>query len=226
MGDGFQFWDLIFFGIVAVFLVMRLRSVLGRRTGAERHRDPFASAPAKDQTAAARAPSAPLPDISAKPAMGTPASGASVAGGLTRIRSADPAFDEGHFLSGARSAFEIIVNAYASGDTAALKPLLSDDVFANFANAIEDRRKSGHTHATTLVGVRGIDIIEAELQARNAVITVKILSDQINVTRDSDGKTVDGDPGEVVSVTDIWTFSRSTRARDPNWTLVATRSPQ
>jgi predicted lipid-binding transport protein (Tim44 family) len=159
MGDGFQFWDLIFFGVVAVFLVMRLRSVLGRRTGSERHRDPFAGAPAKDQPAAARAPNAPVPDIAAKPVMGTSASGASVAGGLTRIRSADPSFDENQFLAGARSAFEIIVNAYAAGDSAALRPLLSEEVFANFSNAIEERRKSGHTHSTTLVGIRGIDII-------------------------------------------------------------------
>jgi predicted lipid-binding transport protein (Tim44 family) len=225
MSDGFQFWDLIFFGIVAVFLVMRLRSVLGRRTGTERHRDPFAGAPAKDQPAAARAPSTPLPDISTRPAVGTSATGASVAGGLTRIRAADPSFEESRFLAGARSAFEIIVNAYAAGDSATLKPLLSEEVFANFSNAIEDRRRNGQTHATTLVGIRGIDLIEAELQGRNAVITVKILSDQINVTRDADGKIVDGDPAEVIGVTDLWTFSRNTRSRDPNWTLVATRSP-
>ena len=226
MGGGFQYLDLIFFGVVAVFLVMRLRSVLGRRTGNERRRDPFAGVPGKDQPAAARSPNAPLPDIAAKPAIGAGASaGTPLAAGLGRIRSADPGFDEAHFVAGARSAFEMIVNDFASGDTATLRPLLSDEVFANFSRAIEERQKNNHTHATTLVGIRGVDIVEADMQGRNAVITVRIVSDQINVTRDAEGKVVDGDPSAVVSVTDIWTFARNTRARDPNWTLVATRSP-
>jgi predicted lipid-binding transport protein (Tim44 family) len=226
MGGGFQYLDLIFFGIVAVFLVLRLRSVLGRRTGSERQRpDPFAGAPAKDQPAAARAPNGALPDISAKPAIGSPAATSPVAAGLARIRSADPSFDESQFLTGARGAFELIVNDYAAGDSATLRPLLSDEVFANFSRAIEERQKNGHTLSTTLVGIRAAEIIEADLQGRNAVITVKMVSDQINVTRDGDGKVVEGDPSAVTSVTDIWTFSRNTRARDPNWTLVATRSP-
>jgi predicted lipid-binding transport protein (Tim44 family) len=226
MGGGFQYLDLIFFGVVAVFLVMRLRSVLGRRTGSERRRaDPFAGAPAKDQPAAARAANGPLPDIAAKPALGAPATPAPIAAGLARIRAEDSAFDDGHFIAGARGAFEMIVNAYAAGDSATLRPLLSDEVFANFNRAIEERRKQGQTLSTTLVGIRSVDIIEADVQGRNAVITAKIVSDQINVTRDGEGRTVDGDPSAVVAVTDIWTFSRSFRSRDPNWTLVATRSP-
>jgi len=226
MGGGFQFLDLIFFGVVAVFLILRLRRVLGRRTGSEHQRpDPFASAPAKDQPAAARAPTNALPDIAAKPTIGSTTASSPVAAGLARIRGADPSFDETHFITGARGAFELIVNDYAAGDSATLRPLLSDEVFANFNRAIEDRQKNGLTLSTTLVGVRAADIIEADLQGRNAVITVKLVSDQINVTRDCDGKVVEGDPSAVTSVTDIWTFARNTRARDPNWTLVATRSP-
>jgi predicted lipid-binding transport protein (Tim44 family) len=225
MGGGFQYLDLIFFGIVAVFLVLRLRSVLGKRTGNERPRDPFAGAPAKDQPVAARAPNGPMPDIAAKPSIGGPIVGTPVASGVARIRAADPNFDESHFIAGARAAFEMIVGAYAAGDAGALRPLLSDEVFANFNRAIEERQKNGHTLSTTLVGIRSAEIIEADLQNRNAVVTVKIVSDQINVTRDGEGKVVEGDPAAVTSVTDIWTFSRNTRARDPNWTLVATRSP-
>ena len=224
-GGGFQYLDLIFFGIVAVFVILRLRSVLGKRTGNERRRDPFASAPAKDQPVAARAPNAPIPDIAAKPAIGGPIVGTPVASGVARIRAADPNFDEGHFIAGARAAFEMIVGAYAAGDAGALRPLLSDEVFANFNRAIEERQKNGHTLSTTLVGIRSAEVIEADLQNRNAVVTVKIVSDQINVTRDGEGKVVEGDPAAVTTVTDIWTFSRNTRARDPNWALVATRSP-
>ena len=221
MGGGFQFLDLIFFAAVAVFLVMRLRSVLGRRTGTEQRRDPFAGAPADGKPAAM--PPRPLPDLTAKPTVGTePAT--PLATGMAHIREADPSFDEGHFMTGARAAFEMILRAFAAGDAAALRPLLSDEVFANFNGAIEERRKAGHTHATTLVGIRSLDVIEADLHGRNAVITVKIVSDQINVTQDAGGKTVEGDPTAVTSITDIWTFSRNTRSRDPNWALVATRS--
>ena len=75
------------------------------------------------------------------------------------------------------------------------------------------------------MGITSADLIEADLQGRNAMLTAKIVSDQINVTRDSAGKVVDGDPTAVAQVTDIWTFARNTRSRDPNWSLVATRSP-
>lgn len=221
MGGGFQFLDLIFFAAVAVFLVMRLRSVLGRRTGTEQRRDPFAGAPAESPPAAL--PARALPDLAAKPAIGAePPS--PLAAGIAHIREADPSFEEAHFSAGARAAFEMILHAFAAGDAASLRPLLSDEVFANFNGAIEERRKAGHTLATTLVGIRSLDVIEADLQARNAVVTVKIVSDQINVTQDAAGKAVEGDPTAVTAITDIWTFSRNTRSRDPNWTLVATRS--
>jgi len=224
MGGGFQFLDLIFFAAVAVFLVMRLRSVLGRRTGTEQRRDPFAGVPAGDQ-ANMRKPATPLPDLASKPVLDAATDSSPVAAGLARIRAADPDFDQTHFLAGARAAFEMIVSAYAAGDAAKLRPLLSDEVFANFNGAIEEWRRAGHSHATTVIGIRSLDIVEAELQGRAAVITVKIVSDQINVTRDGAGGIVDGSPTAVVAITDIWTFSRNTRSRDPNWQLVATRSP-
>ena len=226
MGGGFQFLDIILFAVIAVFLVVRLRSVLGRRTGTEQRRDPFAGAPSNDQPVRREAPVA-VPDLSAKPMiMPAPEAPATpLAAGLARIRQADPDFDEAHFLAGCRAAFEMIVNAFAAGDAVTLRPLLSDETFANFNGAIEERRKAGHSHTTTIVGIRAVDLLEADMQARNAVLTVKIVSDQINVTRDGEGRVIDGDPTAVVAITDIWTFSRNTRSRDPNWTLVATRSP-
>jgi predicted lipid-binding transport protein (Tim44 family) len=226
MGGSFQFIDIIVFAVIAVFLVLRLRSVLGRRTGNERRRDPFAGAPANEQPVRREAPLA-VPDLSAKPKIATPgeAPATPLAKGLAAIRDADPDFDEAHFIAGCRAAFEMIVNAYAAGEAATLRPLLSDEVFANFNGAIEERRKAGYTHTTTVVGIRAVDLLEAELQNRNAVLTVKIQSDQINVTRDSAGRVVEGDASAVSAVTDIWGFSRNTQSRDPNWTLVSTRSP-
>jgi len=117
------------------------------------------------------------------------------------------------------------VGAFAAGDAAALKPLLSDEVFENFNGAIKARAKAKETLETTLVGISSAEIVEAELQGRTALVTVKFVSEQINVTKDAEGRIVDGDPATVAAITDIWTFARNTRARDPNWTLVATRSP-
>ena len=231
MGDGVQFFDIIIFAAIAVFLGLKLRSVLGRRTGNERTRDPFG--PLSPGEAAGRDKIIPLPDRSRGPAVEpapgpaeTPESAASGSlPGIDPIRAADPAFTPGGFLAGARAAFEMVIGAYAAGDSAALRPLLSDDVFENFSNAIKARNRAKETLETTLVGILSADIVEAELQGRSAVVTVKFVSEQVNVTRDAEGKVVDGDPSTVAKVTDIWTFSRNTRARDPNWTLVATRSP-
>lgn len=238
MGGDFQFLDIIFFAMIAVFLVMRLRSVLGRRTGHEKpQRDLFARRP-REET---RDKVIPLPDRTrpreepqdieapaAAESQAEPAPEAAVTPlqqGIVRIRTADPGFDQRSFLDGARTAFEMIVAAFAAGDTATLRPLLSDEVFDNFRHAIEARRRAGHTLETTLVGITSADLIEADLQGRMAVVTVKFVSEQVNVTRDAEGSVVEGDPAAVTTVTDIWTFARNTRVRDPNWTLVATRSP-
>jgi predicted lipid-binding transport protein (Tim44 family) len=119
----------------------------------------------------------------------------------------------------------MILTGFASGDVGALRPLLNDEVFANFSNAIAARQQANQTLQSTLVAINSADLLEADLQGRNAVVSVKFVSEQINVTRDAQGNVVDGDPAQVAVVTDIWTFSRNTRSRDLNWTLVATQSP-
>lgn len=231
MGDSVQFLDIIIFAAIAVFLGLRLRSVLGRRTGNERPRDPFKPLP-REEAEAARDKVIPLPDRTRTQQPGeaatvdvTPSPEEESVPGLAQIRAADPGFETQSFLAGARAAFEMIVGAYAAGDTATLKPLLSSEVFDNFNSAIKARNKAKETLSTTLVGINSAEIIEAELQGRTAFVTVKFVSEQINVTKDAEGRIVDGDPSTVATITDIWTFSRHTRARDPNWTLVATRSP-
>jgi predicted lipid-binding transport protein (Tim44 family) len=156
---------------------------------------------------------------------------ASIAGdvrrGLDEIRGADPKFDPVDFVAGARVAFEMIVGAFAQGDTKALRPLLNDLVYGNFAGAIEDRNRNKQRHETTLVGILSADIAAAELaKGDEARVTVKFVSQQINVTKDQENRIVDGDPSEVANITDIWTFARSVKSRDPNWVLIATESPQ
>lgn len=220
MENNFQFLDIILFAGVAGFLLFRLRSVLGRRTGNERRRpDPFAPKPVVPPvpTTAGAAPSA----IALSP------NGAATLGneGLAALQAADPSFKPDTFLTGARAAFDIIVKAFAAGDTAALQPLLSPDVFAAFSEAIRARRDAKETHETKLVAVKAATIEHGAVEGTTGLVTVKLVSDQVNVTRAADGSVVDGDPDKVVEKTDFWTFSRPLRARNPNWTLVATHSP-
>jgi predicted lipid-binding transport protein (Tim44 family) len=220
MGD-YQYLDIVLFAVIAGFLVLRLRSVLGRRTGNERPpRDPFV--PPKSDSAPENVVSLPR----GRPAAGpSPFNGSAPATGpAARLKAADPGFDEAEFLAGARGAFEIIVNAFAKGDTAALQPLLSDAVYASFADAIRNRLAQRETLETNLLAIKAVDLADGEIENETALATVKFVSDQTNVTRAADGSIVDGNPERVLEKTDLWTFSRALRSRDPNWTLIATHS--
>lgn len=229
MGDGIQFLDIILFAAIAAFLVLRLRSVLGRRSGNEQAQkyDPFRKRGAEEagEDKVIALPERGVqgePQTAGKSAEGDDAG--SLEQGLTQIKLADRNFEPESFINGAKVAFEMVVTAFAGGDTKTLRPLLSNDVFEDFSGAIKSRLDNQETLESTLVGITEAEIIEAELQGKTAFVTIKFVSEQINVTRDAEGKVVDGDPGGVTTVTDIWTFARNTRSRDPNWTLVATGS--
>jgi predicted lipid-binding transport protein (Tim44 family) len=220
MGE-FQYFDIILFAMVAGFLVLRLRRVLGRRTGNERRRDLFVrrATPTSDNVATLVEPDKRV----TKPTDDGPPADV-VAEGLDRIRRADSSFDPAHFIEGARTAFEMIVAAFAKGDKAELRPLLSDEVFQRFAMAIDERAAARETLETYIERLDSVDIVEAGLAGRTAQITLKLVSHQINVTRAMDESIVDGAPGQAVEKTDYWTFARDTRSTDPNWVLVATSS--
>jgi predicted lipid-binding transport protein (Tim44 family) len=219
MNDSFQIIDIVFFAMVAAFLVLRLRSVLGRRTGSERP-PPAMGGPKKASPdnvidlAAARKPA--LEPLPAGP----------VGDGLQAIRSADPDFSVDGFLSGARAAFAMIVEAFAAGEKSVLKPLLSPEVYGGFADAIDARSRAGETLDTELISVRSAEIIEAGLAGTVATVTVRFRSEQVNLIKDLEGRIVEGDPDRVADVTDEWSFARDTATSDPNWQLVATRSPE
>jgi predicted lipid-binding transport protein (Tim44 family) len=227
MDGGFAFFDIVFFAMVAAFLILRLRSVLGRRTGNE-NPERWTSRTPKPTANRAELPDnvSRLPDRGRAAGEAEPvidvAPGSPVEAGLTQIKVADSSFDPREFLQGARQAFEMIVQAYAQGETATLRPLLSDEVYENFGAAIRARQQAKQTLETTLVGIKSAEIAEARMDGRTALVTVKFASEQINVTRDENGAVVDGDPQDIAVVTDVWTFARNTRGRDPNWTLVAT----
>ena len=217
MSNGFPFIDIIFFAAVALFIAFRLRNVLGRRTGHERRpeastvtpstRDNVVSLPGREEQA--EAAFSHIDD-------------AELRQGLTAIRRADPAFDLEGFLMGARQAFEMIVDAFARGDTEQLRPLLADDVYRGFADAIEQRREAGETLETEVVAIKQADAVEARMENSWAHVTVRFVSDQVNVTRDAEGEILDGDPEQLSEIVDLWTFARDTSSRDPNWELAST----
>jgi len=226
MGGDLAFFDIIFFALVAGFLILRLRSVLGRRTGNENRerwtprlptRPPGPAAGSRPATGEATV--TPLPT---RPAAAPAATASPLDAALAQVRAADANFEPDHFAQGARAAFEMIVTAFAQGDTQTLRPLLADDVYQNFAAAIKGRQDAKQTLETTLIGIKSAEIIEARVENRTAYVTVKFVSDQVNVTRNAAGEIVDGDPNRVTAITDIWTFARNTRSSDPNWALVQT----
>ncbi len=228
--DSFGGYEILFLALVAGFLVLRLRSVLGQKTGNEdpsRWRSTRAQpAPGKLPDNVTKLPGRPapveLPPAAPPPLPGVAAPAGGLDAGIAQIRAADPSFDPRGFVAGAKSAFEMIVQAFAQGDTATLRPLLSDDVYENFATAIRERQRLRHTLETTLVAMRSAEIVDAHMNGRTAEVSVKFVSEQANVTRDESGQAVDGAPNAVATVTDVWTFARNTRASDPNWALIGT----
>ncbi|HWD59699.1 MAG TPA: Tim44/TimA family putative adaptor protein [Stellaceae bacterium] len=222
MGDLPHYFDIILFAMVAAFLVLRLRSVLGRRTGNERRRDLYARGPATPTDKLGKK----IITLTQRPTPTPLAAGApppnTVAGGLAQISAVDPAFEASGFLDGARGAFALIVAAFAKGDKAGLRPLLSDDTYKSFAAAIDEREAAGETLETRVDKLKDIDIVEAGMDGPAARVTLKLVSDQVNVLRAHDGSVVDGDPQNLIEKTDSWTFARDTRSSDPNWLLVAT----
>lgn len=225
MNESFQFIDIIFFAMVAAFLVLRLRSVLGRRTG---HEQPRPDGLGRNGEPVSNGDNViELPDRRRVIPEGPedPYTGTAVGAGLTQIRLADSAFDSRQFIQGARGAFEFILGAYAAGDVKSLKPLLKSDVLGNFQHAIEARLRAGETLESELIGIKSADLLEAGMQGRDAVVTVKFVSEQVNAVRSATGDVLEGDSNRVTEVVDVWTFSRDTKSRDPNWQLVATATP-
>jgi predicted lipid-binding transport protein (Tim44 family) len=232
MGEGFQFLDIVLFAMVAAFLVLRLRSVLGKKTGHQDRRQDSITRRQKDDDNEGNVVELSNRNIdSSDSAQSSEASPVltldtqdPVLEGITEIRSADSDFNPGEFAEGACGAFEMIVQAFAGGDSETLKNLLAEDVFENFNDAIEERHGANESLETTIIGFKSADIIEAEMLGTKAAITIKFVSEQVNVTRDSEDRIIEGDPNQVATITDIWIFSRDTKSRDPNWLLVETRS--
>jgi predicted lipid-binding transport protein (Tim44 family) len=227
----------IIFLALAVFIFLRLRNVLGQRTGSER--PPYDHA-ARDVVQGAQdnsvvpmpgkvvdqPPSAPSAEVTPPTDRwkGLAEPGTPLALGLDAVAAQDTSFDPQHFISGARGAYEMIVLAFANGDRRALKDLLSSEVYDSFEAVIRDREKREQKTETRFVSIDKAELVSAEVRDRSAQLTVRFVSQMISVTRDKAGAIVDGNPEKVADITDVWTFARDITSRDPNWKLVGTGS--
>jgi predicted lipid-binding transport protein (Tim44 family) len=241
MQNVFDIYTIIFLAL-AVFIFLRLRSVLGQRTGRERPPfNPFAARETRPEPRpigsdkVVTLPPRPAETSAAKPAdsdseppaerwKGIAAPDSAVAKGLDAIAAEDSTFDAGHFVTGARGAYEMIVTAYAEADRRTLKNLLARDVYDGFDSAIRGREQRGEVVESRFVSIDAADIIAAEQRAKTAQVTVRFVSKLVSVTRDKAGAVIDGNAEKLTDVTDVWTFARDVTSRDPNWKLVATET--
>jgi predicted lipid-binding transport protein (Tim44 family) len=238
MSDVFDIYTIIFLAL-AVFIFLRLRSVLGQRTG--RERPPYSAPegirrPVDTVVPLPQRPSG-VSEPSPRPAETAPQppaerwkdiaeAGSTIATGLDAIVAADESFDAKHFITGARTAYEMIVTAFAGGDRRQLRNLLSREVFDGFDAAIGEREQKGETAETRFVSIDGSTITAAELRNRTAQITMRFVSKLVSATRDRSGAVIDGSADKVTDVTDVWTFARDISSRDPNWKVVGTEAGQ
>ncbi len=223
MGQGFQFLDLIFLGMIAVFILLRLRNVLGTRTGHEKPPEDLraghtGSLPGQKEGA-----------VIALPRRGGPSGTAPLSQAeirlrqsLTEIALADPQFDADDFADGARQAYEMIIIGFAQGDRDLLRGMVGEDVFANFDAAITARQAAGQTMETRLAAIKDAHITHASLRGKMAEVTVKFTADLISCVNNAAGDLVQGHPTLPQQVSELWTFARDTASKDPNWTLIAT----
>jgi len=212
--------------VVAGVVLFRLYTVLGRRTGNERTRDTFRIGGAQP------APNAgdkvlKLPDSEIAPAdQSREGAAGTVAQGVRDLKLADKSFDADKFLAGAKSAYEIILSAFAGGDRSTLRPLLGDDVYRVFDDVVRGREQRKEKVTFTFVGLKDAKILDAGVRGQSGEVTVSFAAQFISAAQDTNGRVIDGDVKSVRDVTDIWTFARDIRSRDPNWVLVATTGDQ
>ena len=210
MQGGIPYIDILIFAIIAIFLGLRLRSVLGKRTGFEQEytRDPEAL----DAMKAKPQPEQPQPMANGE--------------GVAALATADPSFSEKEFTQGASTAYEMILKAFADGDVEALKPLLGYEMNASFSDAIRERDKAGETLSIDLISLERAVVSAATLIEGLAQITIEFTSQQNRILKSEDGTVLGGDDADVETFIDLWTFERDISSQDPTWLLVETESVQ
>ena len=204
---------------IAIFLILRLRSVLGTREGFEK---PQVQPPTQARRAAPEfdvIEGGPDPDVTDYVDADSDAATA-----LTAMKSADRSFNVREFLRGARGAYEMILTGFEKGDLAEIKPFLSDDVYEAFAGVVDERDKNGLSVDFTFVGISETTLVDATFDdvTKDAEISVRFIAESTSAVYDKGGDLIEGSPTDVKKQRDVWTFGRTMGTGDPNWFLVAT----
>ena len=225
MSEGIPYADIVILALIAGFILLRLRHVLGQKTG---HENPDFFKPRQDVVPERRETIIQLQD-KIKPRAKEDADPmlAGVTDAMTMqyikdIKAKDPQFSLTQFMDGAKMAFEMVFDAFAKGDTETLKMLLSDSVFKDFNGELEKRNNEDNKEETTLVAVSGRELVRAGLTGNKARLTVKFTSEQITVVRNAEGQIVEGDASETHMVESEWVFERDVTSKNPNWKIIET----
>lgn len=209
--------DILIFAIIAVFLVLRLRNILGTRDGYEQKND--------ETGRFYRPTSESLEDKNGPVDNVVPLRSEALSGsGVAAIKKVDPSFQDDQFLQGAASAFQMVLHAYAEGDLSQLRRLLGYDLFNEFSEAIRERNAENESLSLTIDEIEDVQLLDGELVDGIASVTVRFVSKQSRHIFDGDGNEIIDDAADKESVIDIWTFERDTQIADPNWKLVETSS--
>lgn len=204
---------------IAIFLILRLKSVLGTREGFEKQPLPKQESAPDLRVVPDPTDDAVDPDIADHVAADSPAASA-----LARMKQIEPDFSASEFLSGARGAYEMILMGFERGAMAEIQPFLAPEVYESFAFVVTDREEKGFTVEADFAGIKEMKLVDAEFDEANseAELTVRFVGQLTSVVRDRSGDVVEGDAKQVKTQRDVWTFARQMGSNDPNWQLVAT----
>lgn len=213
------FVDILIFAIIAIFLGLRLRNILGSRDGYEQSPEEMGQRQAMQQ----------MPDNDDVSDEGTkkvvPIRPAALSGsGISAIKKADPSFQEDQFMQGAASAFAMVLTAFAEGDLSQLRRLLGYDLFNEFSDAIRERNAENESLSLVIDEIEDVQILDGEMADGIASVTVRFVSKQTRRLFDGEGNEIVDDASVNEAVIDVWTFERDTQIADPNWKLVETSS--
>lgn len=211
--------QLLVLAAIAVFLILRLRNVLGTREGFEKpvaRPEPASRSPNRDFEVIDGGPDR---DIIDHVPEGSPSANA-----LAEMKKADPSFEVGGFLQGARGAYEMILMGFEASDMESIRPYISEEIFESFDEVVKMREEQGLTIDAKFIGIRELSLTEAtfDTDTADAEVSVRFVGEMTSVVKDAEGNVVEGDEKTVKRQRDIWTFSRVMNSGDPNWQLVAT----
>ena len=224
MSDGIPYADIVIMALVAGFILLRLRGVLGDKVGNDSpsyFNKPAVPAERKDTIVQledkTKAKLRADPDVYMAKVKDE-----SVIAGVAAIKVKDPEFIATYFLEGAKGAYEMVFDAFGKGDRDTLKFLLDTSVYNEFNTALTEQEQQDLKNETTLISVKAKDITAAEMAGNMAQLTVHIVSEQVSVSRNSAGEIVGGDPSLIHNVEDSWTFERDVTSKNPNWKVIET----